>query len=46
MRRTLTEVGASDVLAWRAGGAVLLGLGTGLLAAWLWALVEIYRAFF
>jgi hypothetical protein len=46
MKRTLAEAGARDVIAWRAAGAVLLGLSTGLAAAWMWSLAEIYRTFF
>jgi hypothetical protein len=37
---------SNDAIAWRAAGAVLLGLLTGLVAAWVWSLVEIYETFF
>jgi hypothetical protein len=37
---------SNDAIAWRAASAVVLGMLTGLLAAWLWSIVEIYKAFF
>jgi hypothetical protein len=46
MKHTLSEAGARDAVAWRAAGAVVLGLSTGLAAAWLWSIVEIYETFF
>jgi hypothetical protein len=52
--KTLTEAeiwvahrrASHDVSAWRAAGAVLAGLSTGLVAAWLWSIVEIWETFF
>jgi hypothetical protein len=54
MKHTLTEyeiwhahsIASRSAIAWRAAGAVLLGLSTGLAAAWVWSLVEIYETFF
>lgn len=40
------RLATADQITWRAAGAVLLGLLTGLLAAWVWSLVEIYETFF
>jgi hypothetical protein len=40
------RLASNDAIAWRAAAAILLGLATGLLAAWVWSIVEIYKAFF
>jgi hypothetical protein len=40
------RMASNDAIAWRAAAAILLGLATGLLAAWVWTAVEIYRMFF
>lgn len=37
---------SSQAIAWKAAGAMLLGLLTGLVAAWMWSIVEIYNVFF
>jgi hypothetical protein len=46
MRRTLIEARTADAIGWRAAGGVLLGLLTGLVAAWGWSLLQIWRTFF
>jgi hypothetical protein len=43
---TARHVASLDVAAWRVAGAVILGLLTGLAAAWMWSLIEIWEMFF